>query len=340
MLDLVIGSSLGCIALMGIAVFKTHRTEWVGFIFMALLLATAGFVLHPIMPMRWQWVTTDLQTLIPSLFWLLCQFAFRERPAIAWYWMVMIGYSAIVPAVYALSPGIGRYVPLMETIFLDGPGYIEYLLIAGGLWTVVKYWPDDLVASRRRLRVAVVLMVGLTVLLNVVSVNSGWGDLLFQRFTVLTCLLVIASQIIAVPKGVLFGLVVTTSTEDVEPTAANSLPQKDDVRLTLLLNLMENGFYKKEKLTIAQLAKSVALPEYVVRSLINEQLGFRNFNDFVNQWRIEDATEQLLKQPDKPVMNIALDLGYRTLSSFNRAFKERTNKSPTQYRQESTVNRE
>ena len=318
--------------LMGMAVIKTHHRLLVSLVFIALLIATAAFVLHPIVPLRWQWLTTDMQTSIPALFWLLCQFAFRERPTIVWFQWSMIAYSALVPAIYLSSPGIGSYVFLMEWVFLDGPGLVEYLLIGSGLWTVVKYWPDDLVATRRRLRGVVVIMVGFTVLLNVISVNSGWGGLMFQRFAVLTCLLAIASQIVMVPSGVLFGIAKTSPDLTALPVNPPS-NQKSDAQLKILLALMESGFYKNEKLTIAQLAKAVTLPEYVVRSLINEQLGYRNFNDFVNQWRIEDATRQLLEQPDKPIMNIALDLGYRTLSSFNRAFKERTQKSPTQYRQ-------
>ena len=38
-------------------------------------------------------------------------------------------------------------------------------------------------------------------------------------------------------------------------------------------------------------------------------------------------------EPDTPIQNIALDVGYRTLSSFNRAFKEITDQTPTTFKQ-------
>ncbi|WP_196159246.1 AraC family transcriptional regulator [Reinekea sp. G2M2-21] len=329
MLHLTIGFSLGCLLVMALAVLKTHRQFQVSYIFIALMVATAGFLLHPVLPANWQWLTTDIQTTIPALFWLLCHFAFRERPSIIWPWLLLLVYSALVPALYLFSPGLGAYQPLMEVLFLDIPGYVEYLLIASGLWTVIQYWPDDLVASRRRLRVVVIVMVGAAVLVNVLSVNFGWGGALFQRLVVASCALVMAFQIMTVPQGLLFGITLGPPGEPTPPE-----PEPVNPELAPLLALMQQGFYKQEKLTLAQLAKTLNRPEYVVRSLINEQLGYRNFNDFVNEWRIEDATVQLVQAPNKPIMNISLDLGYRTLSSFNRAFKERTHKTPTQFRQD------
>jgi len=80
------------------------------------------------------------------------------------------------------------------------------------------------------------------------------------------------------------------------------------------------------------LAQKLELPEYKTRSLINQTLGYRNFNDYINQLRIADASERLVSDPEAPILNIALDVGYRTLSSFNRAFKEIHSLNPTDYR--------
>jgi AraC-like DNA-binding protein len=177
----------------------------------------------------------------------------------------------------------------------------------------------------------VVILVGLTVLVNVISVNLGLGNELFQRWVVLFAVLVTAYQLVTVPKGLLFGRV-ETKQSPLTPSESQVLESKKQTQLQALNVLMSDGYYRQEKLTIAQLAKTLSMPEYIVRNLINEQLGFRNFNDFLNQWRVNDAKNQLVNEPEKPVMNIALDLGYRTLSSFNRAFKERTEQTPTQYR--------
>lgn len=99
-----------------------------------------------------------------------------------------------------------------------------------------------------------------------------------------------------------------------------------------LAELMAGGFYKKEKLTVKQLSIALGIPEYRVRRLINQTLGYRNFNDYINQLRVAEAAERLLQNPAEPVLNISLDMGYRTLSSFNRAFRDITGTTPTAYR--------
>jgi len=66
-------------------------------------------------------------------------------------------------------------------------------------------------------------------------------------------------------------------------------------------------------------------------------LTYRNFNDYINHLRIAEAGERLIAEPETPVINIALVVGYRTLSSFNRAFKELFDQFPTAYHQSKII---
>ncbi|WP_417501812.1 helix-turn-helix domain-containing protein [Marinobacter sp.] len=100
---------------------------------------------------------------------------------------------------------------------------------------------------------------------------------------------------------------------------------------------MQQGYYRTEHLTLKMLAERLELPEYRTRALINKQLGYRNFNDYINQLRIAEASKRLISDPETPVLNIALDVGYRTLSSFNRAFREIKQSTPTEFRRNNTV---
>jgi AraC-like DNA-binding protein len=71
--------------------------------------------------------------------------------------------------------------------------------------------------------------------------------------------------------------------------------------------------------------------------LINGHLGYRNFSAFLNSYRIPEA-QQILSDPEqvrKPVLTLALELGYGSLGPFNRAFKVATGLTPTEYRQQS-----
>jgi len=76
------------------------------------------------------------------------------------------------------------------------------------------------------------------------------------------------------------------------------------------------------------------VPEYRLRRLINQQLGYRNFNAYLNEWRLDEAKQALSdpEQRDVPVSTIALDAGFQSLGPFNRAFKANTGLTPTEFR--------
>ncbi len=68
--------------------------------------------------------------------------------------------------------------------------------------------------------------------------------------------------------------------------------------------------------------------------MINKGLGYRNFAQFVNEHRIGAACE-VLSDParaDTPVLSIAYDVGFASIGPFNRAFREKHQQSPTEYR--------
>jgi AraC-like DNA-binding protein len=68
--------------------------------------------------------------------------------------------------------------------------------------------------------------------------------------------------------------------------------------------------------------------------VINEGLGHRNFNAFLNRYRIDEAKAALAdpSQKDVPVLTIAMDAGFQSIGPFNRAFKADTGVTPTEFR--------
>jgi len=98
-------------------------------------------------------------------------------------------------------------------------------------------------------------------------------------------------------------------------------------------SMVKQRFFANHGTTIGDLAEHLSIPAYRLRTLINQQLGFRNFNQYLNQYRIEEASRRLIEQPKLPIISIALDVGFKSLSSFNKAFKETHNKTPSEYRQ-------
>jgi len=117
-----------------------------------------------------------------------------------------------------------------------------------------------------------------------------------------------------------------------QPVGADAADQK---LIDALMRLMaDERIYRQENISIGVLAGRLKIPEYRLRRLINQKLGYRNFNVFLNNHRIEEAKAALADpaQAEVPVITIAMDSGFQSLGPFNRAFKAVTGVTPTEYR--------
>lgn len=103
--------------------------------------------------------------------------------------------------------------------------------------------------------------------------------------------------------------------------------------LARLMN--EEQVYREEGLTVATLARRLAVPEYRLRRVIRQRLGHRHFSNYVNGLRLADVRVALADPARRahPVLTIALEAGFQSIGPFNRAFKADTGLTPTEFRQ-------
>ncbi len=90
--------------------------------------------------------------------------------------------------------------------------------------------------------------------------------------------------------------------------------------------------YRTHDLNLQNLADAVDSKPHLVSQVINQKMG-KNFYDLINRYRITEAKQRLIEDPNAKVFDIAVDVGYSTKSSFNAAFKRYTDESPSSYRQ-------
>lgn len=83
-------------------------------------------------------------------------------------------------------------------------------------------------------------------------------------------------------------------------------------------------------ITMAETAKLLGF-EYHYFSRLFHQLFSMNFRQYLNLYRTEQACS-FLRTTQKEISDIALECGFQTLRSFNRAFKATTGQTPSQYR--------
>ena len=97
--------------------------------------------------------------------------------------------------------------------------------------------------------------------------------------------------------------------------------------------------YLNPELTISEVAQNLSVSTKYLSQVINESLG-KNFYDFINSYRIEEAKKQLNETNDskKTVLEVLYESGFNSKSAFNTAFKRQTGYTPTQYRKQATIN--
>ncbi len=94
--------------------------------------------------------------------------------------------------------------------------------------------------------------------------------------------------------------------------------------------MSHNQWYLSPRLSLSDLANTMGTNETYLSRTINQGLGL-SFNQYINQWRVEHA-KQLIKQPHRSLLNLAMDSGFNSKATFNRVFKTSVGLTPSQYK--------
>lgn len=101
-------------------------------------------------------------------------------------------------------------------------------------------------------------------------------------------------------------------------------------------NTMENHqLYLKQNLNIEEFARQVGIHYRDVSSIINKQFN-TNFFEFVNEYRVNKAKQMLLDPlcAEMTILDILLESGFNSKSSFHRFFKRYTGMSAAEFRKQ------
>ena len=88
--------------------------------------------------------------------------------------------------------------------------------------------------------------------------------------------------------------------------------------------------HQTEELSLEQVAKSVNTSKFYFCKVFKKSTGI-NFTDYLSRVRIEKS-KNLLLNPNLRVSEIAFEVGFQSLTHFNRVFKKILGQSPTEYR--------
>ena len=96
--------------------------------------------------------------------------------------------------------------------------------------------------------------------------------------------------------------------------------------------IQEQKLYQNPELSLTEISKKLQTNASVISKAINQGFAM-NFNDFINNYRIEAVKEMFAKNEHKKstLLGIAHDCGFNSKATFNRAFKKNTGFSPKEY---------
>jgi AraC-like DNA-binding protein/ligand-binding sensor protein len=89
--------------------------------------------------------------------------------------------------------------------------------------------------------------------------------------------------------------------------------------------------HKMEPLSLAAVAKAAGASVYHFCKIFRKSTGLK-FTDYVARVRLEDARTQLLN-PNRRISEVAYDVGFQSLTQFNRMFKRVFGQSPSEFRE-------
>jgi len=88
--------------------------------------------------------------------------------------------------------------------------------------------------------------------------------------------------------------------------------------------------HKTEVLSLSSVARAAGASVFHFCKVFHKSTG-TNFTDYVSRARVQDAKAQLLN-PNLRISEVAYDVGFQSLTQFNRTFRRIFGQSPTEYR--------
>ena len=278
-----------------------------------------------------------LGLIVPYALWLFARAVFEAPWPKA---VVMYACALVVIVVW----GIYLAEDVLDPSWAQTAGIIMRILalmvVLHTLWLTLRGRPDDLIERRRVLRLFFVGIISLQVAAVLIAelalggaLPPGWLQL---SNVIIIAILTLGLAVLMLRLNHEFFELQSVPVSAAADTDTSALGAAENILREKLLTLMDDGCYRETGLTIRVLAEKLGYPEHQLRRLINGHLGYRNFSAFLNSYRIA-AAKQHLADPERartPVLTIALNLGYASLGPFNRAFKETTGTTPTEFRRQ------
>ena len=284
-------------------------------------------------------------------FWMILAYSlFQEDRRIPRWMIVAFAVQFLLSAINAFGY-VGRessvlqspaYPPIVNLVFGPLPLAMQSAFAFVALYWAVRGWRVDLDESRRFLRgVFLIVVGGLSFGINATELYLLDASPSFRApfDNAITLVMAVGYVVVALAVFRFDDRVIERLVDRASPLRDHVIDPGVDRDVAALTRVLEGDkVYLTPGLSIGDLAKRLAMPEYRLRALINKRLGYRNFNALLHDYRLRDACERLADpaQAHLPILTIALEVGYQSITPFNQAFRDAQGCTPSTYRQRYT----
>ena len=341
------GFRFGAMALLGLLallIFRQSRSHPPALLAIAFATSLSAYLVCS--ALFWNDLSSWLQALLlvgclanPLVFWLLARAIFEDGFQLGWPHALLLAAIEVLGFWYVFglhAPDLGT---ASQPLIAKAAGGLlqatSIALVIAALVTAYRGRAPDLVESRRNFRTRFVTVAGgymvFVIVIEVFLRGAAPHPIasLFHAVAIFAIVFYFATSLLTLKINLLFEPLRT-------PTPALTLEIAEQMLLEKLDAAIANQTFQQEGLTIGQFATQLGAQEHRLRRLINTKMGFRNFNDFLNHHRVRVACQQLadLALARTPILTIAMKLGYGSIGPFNRAFKQSTGLTPTEFRRQ------
>ncbi len=238
------------------------------------------------------------------------------------------------------TPGIATLLILTITYIFSGENYTvikSYVSYALYIFSVLVYlsiiyqinairkFSDNKKSRRAILKIILLLSIGAILTIIPELAHSGFKDI----YSVLILIILFYLMTMRYPQ--IFILLREEAEKAQYARSKISNLDIDKIKNDIEYRLFSEKLFLESDLTLKELAANIGITIHQLSEILNVYYK-KNFYDFVNHFRIEEAKKIFAEDKSATALGICFHVGFNSNSAFYRAFKKETGISPGSYR--------
>ncbi len=305
------------------------------FTFMQAALIPVVFLIPPIMVIRYNWIISSryifkwqyILLLVPSLLSLLVLVIPLFPVELVYRPEYLFGKTLLGESFTAMP----LYFRVVYSLYVLPKAYIILFMVPtlvalSSLWRKNKKL-KGITASR-----AAYIFAALIVIAHIISITGDFVSLQIVKVSIVFANLCLCALYLVTYRNPEYNRLLRSETRRAHYERSKLKGVDINGLVNRLYELMEvEKIFADEDLSLGDLAFQLGISSHQLSEVLNEKIK-KNFNQFVNHYRVNEAKVLLVEEPDRSVISVCAAAGFNSTTTFNSVFSKYTGLSPRQYR--------